>query len=182
VRSPALAALAAVAVAVSAGCAGSRAVLDEAPPGGAEVGVASFYADRLHGRPTASGEPYDMYAMTAAHRTLPLPSFARVSNPANGRSAIVRVNDRGPFVAGRVIDLSYAAALKLGVSGLTTVEVVRITPEEIRSGTWLPAVVPPAMPPPAACRCGDSAPPPSPDMTPRSLATASTATGRSPTS
>jgi rare lipoprotein A len=101
-----------------------------------ESGLASWYGGKFHGRRTASGETYDMYAMTAAHPTLPLPSFARVTNPANGRSVIVRVNDRGPFVKGRVIDLSYAAARKLGVAGLTMVKVERITPDEIRTGAW----------------------------------------------
>ena len=112
------------------------------PPDAAvsEQGLASWYGRKFHGRRTASGEVYDMYAMTAAHRTLPLPSYARVSNPANGRSVIVRVNDRGPFVKGRVIDLSYTAALKLGaLGGVTPVRVERITPEQIRSGAWRPA-------------------------------------------
>jgi rare lipoprotein A len=77
-----------------------------------------------------------MYAMTAAHPTLPLPSFARVTNPANGRTVIVRVNDRGPFVRGRIVDLSFTAARKLGVAGLATVQLERITPEAIRSGAW----------------------------------------------
>ena len=80
-----------------------------------ERGLASWYGRKFHGRPTSSGEPYDMYAMTAAHKTMPIPSYARVRNPANGREVIVRINDRGPFHAGRVIDLSYTAALKLGV-------------------------------------------------------------------
>lgn len=105
-----------------------------------ERGLASWYGRKFHGRRTANGEIYDMYAMTAAHRTLPLPSYARVSNPANGRSIIVRVNDRGPFVKGRVIDLSYTAAVKLGVlGGVRPVHVERITPAQIRSGTWRPA-------------------------------------------
>ena len=95
-------------------------------------GLASWYGRKFHGRRTANGEVYDMYAMTAAHRTLPLPSFARVHNPANGRSVVVRVNDRGPFIKGRIVDLSYAAAQRLGVRGLATVQLVRITPEEIR--------------------------------------------------
>jgi rare lipoprotein A len=101
-----------------------------------ESGLASWYGPKFHGRPTASGEIYDMYAMTAAHPTLPLPSFARVTNRANGRTVIVRVNDRGPFVRGRIIDLSYTAARKLGVAGLAPVQVERITPDEIRSGAW----------------------------------------------
>jgi rare lipoprotein A len=100
-----------------------------------ERGGASWYGRKFHGRPTASGEIYDMYAMTAAHKTMPLPSYARVRNPANGREIIVRVNDRGPFSPGRVIDLSYTAALKLGVlNGVAPVEVQRITFAEIRAG------------------------------------------------
>ena len=82
-----------------------------------EAGGASWYGRLFHGRPTSSGEPYDMYAMTAAHKTMPIPSFARVRNPANGREVIVRVNDRGPYVPGRVVDVSYSAANALGMVG-----------------------------------------------------------------
>ncbi len=100
-----------------------------------ETGLASWYGKKFHGRRTASGEAYNMYAMTAAHKTLPIPSYARVRNPANGKEVIVRVNDRGPFSPGRVIDLSYTAALKLGVlGGVTQVEITRITDDDIRSG------------------------------------------------
>ena len=99
-----------------------------------QEGLASWYGRKFHGRRTANGEVYDMHAMTAAHRTLPLPSFARVTNPANGRSVIVRINDRGPFVKGRIVDLSYAAAQRLGVHGLASVQLVRVMPEEIRQG------------------------------------------------
>ncbi|MDN3919353.1 septal ring lytic transglycosylase RlpA family protein [Roseateles violae] len=103
----------------------------------AERGLASWYGKKFHGRPTSSGEVYNMYAMTAAHATMPIPSYARVRNPANGREVIVRINDRGPFHSGRIIDLSYTAALKLDVlRGVSTVEVERITYEEIRSGAW----------------------------------------------
>ena len=101
-----------------------------------ESGLASWYGGKFHGRKTASGELYNMHAMSAAHKTLPLPSFVRVTNPANGRSVIVRVNDRGPFVKGRIIDLSYSAAAKLDALGLTAVTVERITPAQITSGTW----------------------------------------------
>ncbi|MBA4176513.1 MAG: septal ring lytic transglycosylase RlpA family lipoprotein [Leptothrix sp. (in: Bacteria)] len=102
-----------------------------------ESGLASWYGSKFHGNPTASGEPYDMYAMTAAHKTMPLPSYARVRNPANGREIVVRVNDRGPFADGRVIDLSYTAALKLGVlRGVAPVQVQRLTFDDIRSGRW----------------------------------------------
>jgi rare lipoprotein A len=88
-------------------------VLDD-HSGFVEEGMASYYGSKFHGRRTSSQEVYDMYAFTAAHKTLPLPSFARVTNLDNGKSLIVRINDRGPFHPGRVIDLSYAAAVKLG--------------------------------------------------------------------
>ncbi|QAZ39283.1 septal ring lytic transglycosylase RlpA family lipoprotein [Methylibium sp. Pch-M] len=102
-----------------------------------EKGLASWYGRKFHGRKTASGEIYNMHAMTAAHKTMPLPSYARVRNPANGREVVVRINDRGPFVAGRVIDLSYTAALKLDLlRGVGQVEVERITYEDIRTGAW----------------------------------------------
>ena len=102
-----------------------------------ETGLASWYGRKFHGKPTSSGEPYDMYAMTAAHKTLPIPSYARVTNPANQREVIVRVNDRGPFASGRIIDLSYTAALRLGLlGGVAPVVVERITPDEIRAGLW----------------------------------------------
>ncbi|WP_293500504.1 septal ring lytic transglycosylase RlpA family protein [Roseateles sp.] len=104
----------------------------------AEKGLASWYGKKFHGRPTASGEVYNMYAMTAAHATLPIPSYARVRNPSNGREVIVRINDRGPFHKGRIIDLSYTAALRLDVlHGVTSVEVRRITHAEIRAGNWV---------------------------------------------
>lgn len=106
-------------------------------PAFVERGPASWYGRRFHGRPTASGEIYNMYAMTAAHPTLPIPSYVRVRNPANGREVIVRVNDRGPFHGNRIIDLSYTAALKLDLlRGVRPVEVERITHEQIRAGTW----------------------------------------------
>ena len=79
-----------------------------------QIGVASWYGKKFHGQKTSNGETYDMFGMTAAHTTLPLPSYARITNPANGKSVVVRVNDRGPFHAGRIIDLSYTAAHKLG--------------------------------------------------------------------
>ena len=100
----------------------------------AETGGASWYGRKFHGLPTSSGEPYDMYAMTAAHKTMPIPSYARVRNPANGREVVVRINDRGPFAPGRVIDLSYTAALKLGLlAGVAPVQVQRLSFDEIRS-------------------------------------------------
>lgn len=85
-----------------------------------EEGIASWYGTKFHGRKTSSGEPYNMYAMTAAHKSLPLPTYVEVTHKGNGRKIIVKVNDRGPFHEGRIIDLSYAAARKLGVSGTGT--------------------------------------------------------------
>jgi rare lipoprotein A len=91
-------------------------------------GVASWYGKRYHGKKTSTGEIYDMYGMTAAHTTLPIPSYAKVTNPANGRSVIVRINDRGPFKRDRLIDLSYVAAYQLRLvnhgSGLVEVEAI----------------------------------------------------------
>ena len=97
-----------------------------------ERGVASWYGKKFHGRRTSSGEPYDMYAMTAAHKTLPLPSYARVRNLNNGKAVVVRVNDRGPFLNNRLIDLSYAAAARLGIIGTGTgvVEVETLSSDE----------------------------------------------------
>src|SRR5690606_16774968 len=101
-----------------------------------QKGVASWYGRKFHGQKTANGETSDMYAMTAAHPTLPLPSYARVTHEASGRSIIVRVNDRGPFLRSRVINLSYAAAAKLGIigRGSDVVVVEAITHADIRSG------------------------------------------------
>jgi rare lipoprotein A len=99
-----------------------------------ERGLASWYGRKFQGRPTASGEVYDMFAMTAAHPTLPIPSYARITNPANGRSVIVRVNDRGPFHAGRIVDLSYAAAYRLDLlRGVAPVLLERLTFKDIRA-------------------------------------------------
>lgn len=90
-----------------------------------ERGTASWYGSKFHGKPTSSGEPFDMHRVSAAHKTLPLPSWVEVTNLDNGRTLVVRVNDRGPFVGDRIIDLSYAAAIKLGVveAGTARVEV-----------------------------------------------------------
>lgn len=95
-----------------------------------ERGVASWYGDKFHGRLTSSREPYDMYAMTAAHKTLPLPTYVRVRNLRNDKTIVVRVNDRGPFVSNRIIDLSYAAAKKLDMigDGTSLVEVEALNP------------------------------------------------------
>jgi len=96
-----------------------------------EEGKASWYGRRFQGKKTASGEPYDMYAMTAAHPTLPIPSYARVTSTSSGKSVVVRINDRGPFHSSRIIDLSYTAAYKLGLlgSGSGQVRVQSIDPD-----------------------------------------------------
>lgn len=103
-----------------------------------QQGIASWYGKQFHGNKTSIGETYDMYQPTAAHTTMPLPSYARVTNLENGRSIIVRVNDRGPFLNNRIIDLSYQAAKTLGFvnKGTARVEVVRLTNAEIASGAW----------------------------------------------
>ncbi|RMH45546.1 MAG: septal ring lytic transglycosylase RlpA family protein [Gammaproteobacteria bacterium] len=95
-------------------------------------GKASWYGVKFHGRRTSSGEPYNMYALTAAHKTLPLPSYVRVTNLDNGKQLVVKVNDRGPFHPGRIIDLSYAAAVRLGFAeqGTANVEIELLTPEK----------------------------------------------------
>jgi len=120
-----------------------------------ERGVASWYGKKFHGQRTSSGEVYDMYGMTAAHKTLPIPSYARVTNPRNGRSVIVRVNDRGPFVRGRIMDLSYAAAYRLDIisRGSEEVEVESIAPGQraptVQAMAAEPVLVEPLKPEPA---------------------------------
>ncbi len=107
-------------------------------------GVASWYGRRYHGRRTSIGEVYDMYAMSAAHPTLPLPSYARVTNLANGQSVVVRVNDRGPFLSNRLIDLSYAAAYRLGYvgNGSAMVEVELLIPGQPLTASAPPQAAP----------------------------------------
>ena len=92
--------------------------------GGSVVGIASFYGKEFHGRKTASGEVYDMYKLTAAHRTLPFGTKVKVVNLLNGRSVTVRINDRGPFKKERVIDLSFEAARRIGISGTAKVKLI----------------------------------------------------------
>ena len=120
-------------------------------------GTGSWYGRKFHGQKTSSGEPYDMYAMTAAHPTLPIPSYVRVTNVANGKSVVVRVNDRGPFHSDRIIDLSYTAALKLDYinQGSAAVEVTRVREgERVLVAARTPAAAassnPAAIAPPAA--------------------------------
>ena len=138
-------------------------VLDSAR-GYDETGTASYYGSKFHGRLTSNREVYDMYAYTAAHKTLPLPSFARVTNLDSGESVIVRVNDRGPFHDDRLIDLSYAAAVRLGIAlnGTGRVEVKGLTPEDMLTDGKLIGTVakagrrPPAMAPATGKTAGPS--------------------------
>ena len=118
-----------------------------------ERGIASFYGNKFHGYKTSSLEEYDMYQFSAAHKTLPLPSYARVTNLENGKSVVVRINDRGPFHDNRLIDLSYAAAVKIGVypKGTGLVEVRAITP-----GEPLQDLPPPPSPPPPIASASSS--------------------------
>ncbi len=110
-----------------------------------EQGLASWYGKQFHGRPTASGEPYDMYAVSAAHKTLPLGTWVRVQNLENGRRMDLRINDRGPFVEGRIIDLSYGAARDLGVvePGTARVEVVALGRRSVEGRAGQPPVYTP---------------------------------------
>jgi len=130
----------------------------ESSHGFVERGVASWYGKKFHGRRTSSGETYDMYAMTAAHKTLPLPAYARVTNLSNGRSVVVRINDRGPFIDNRIVDLSYTAAEKLDMIGPGTafVELVVLSPDE-RMATA--ADQPAAAPPPPQAQAAETAAP-----------------------
>lgn len=107
-------------------------VMTDVPRNFRETGKASWYGKKFHGRRTASGEKYDMFAMTAAHKTLPLPSYARVTNVSNGRSVVVKINDRGPFHPGRIVDLSYAAAARIDLlhHGSTDVVLEVLTPAQ----------------------------------------------------
>ncbi|HSH85295.1 MAG TPA: septal ring lytic transglycosylase RlpA family protein [Guyparkeria sp.] len=132
---------------------GKRYHVQASNAGFRQRGIASWYGDKFHGRPTSSGEPYDMYQMTAAHKTLRLPAYVRVTNQINGKSVVVRVNDRGPFVGDRIIDLSYAAAHKIGMTGRGTVPVeievvgpdhgiVHAATNSAGQGNWQPAALP----------------------------------------
>jgi rare lipoprotein A len=109
-------------------------------------GIATWYGRRYHGKPTSSGEAYDMYGMTAAHTTLPIPSYARVTNVNNGKSVVVRINDRGPFIGDRLIDLSYVAAHRLDLvrAGSGLVEVETILPDNDAATIVRPQPTPPA--------------------------------------
>ena len=121
---------------------GKRYYPMDSADGFTQRGIASWYGIKFHGRKTSSGEVYNMHAMTAAHKTLPLPTYVHVRNLENGRSAVVKVNDRGPFVDGRIIDLSYAAAKKLGVKGPGTakVEISALGPGQSKPSTIVRAI------------------------------------------
>jgi rare lipoprotein A len=124
-------------------------------------GLASWYGRKFHGQKTSSGEIYDMFAMTAAHKTLPIPSYAKVTNLANGKSVVVRINDRGPFHSGRIIDLSYAAAKRIGIlgAGSARVEVERVFEAEGDKPAREPETA-------AKARSAAASPPPPPQPTP----------------
>ncbi|NBU26273.1 MAG: septal ring lytic transglycosylase RlpA family protein [Gammaproteobacteria bacterium] len=140
---------------------GRRYRVMKSAKGHVERGLASWYGPGFHAERTSSGEPYDMYAMTAAHKTLPIPAFVRVTNLENGRSVVVRVNDRGPFVGDRIIDLSYTAAWKLDMLRAGTAKV------EIR--VLEPGRTPP--PPPVLAQAAVPTPTPVPTPAPVPVAT-----------
>jgi rare lipoprotein A len=121
-------------------------------------GYASWYGKKFHGRKTANGERYDMFQMTAAHKNLPIPSYVRVTDLDNGKSVVVKINDRGPFHSDRIIDLSYAAAAKLGLIGHGTsmVEIAALDPESYES----PVAAPPPEPAPIETASVSAMPPP----------------------
>jgi rare lipoprotein A len=139
---------------------GKRYYVMASADGWVERGTASWYGPGFHAASTSLGEPYDMYGMTAAHKTLPIPAYAEVTNLRNGRKVVVRINDRGPFVGDRIIDLSYTAAAKLDMlnAGTAPVEVRVITASSSGPGSAQPPVMPPAPPPPATA-------PPEPQVT-----------------
>ena len=147
---------------------GKRYYVMASAEGWVERGTASWYGPGFHAASTSLGEPYDMYAMTAAHKTLPIPAYAEVTNLRNGRKVVVRINDRGPFVGDRIIDLSYTAAAKLDFlnQGTAPVEVRVLTPGR-GSGSAMPpvAVSAPAPGPVSAPPRTPASPPPSPPVT-----------------
>ncbi|HEU5136649.1 MAG TPA: septal ring lytic transglycosylase RlpA family protein [Steroidobacteraceae bacterium] len=130
---------------------GKRYYVLASSEGFVERGTASWYGPGFHAASTSLGEPYDMYAMTAAHKTLPIPAYAEVTNLKNGRKVVVRINDRGPFVGDRIIDLSYTAAAKLDMllAGTAPVEVRVISAPRTGAGSALPPMPPAAPPAPA---------------------------------
>lgn len=166
---------------------GKRYQVKPTSDGHVERGLASWYGPKFHGRRTSSGERFDMYAMTAAHKTLPLATYAEVVNLQNGRSTVVKINDRGPFKHGRVVDLSYAAAKQIGVvqPGVALVELRAIDPvrppESTDVGPMVAAAEPPTSPPPTAAIAEEAAAPAAstPAPSPVLLADAGSETGGS---
>jgi rare lipoprotein A len=142
---------------------GKRYYVMASAEGWVERGTASWYGPGFHARSTSLGDPYDMYAMTAAHKTLPIPCYAEVTNLRNGRKVVVRINDRGPFVGDRIVDLSYTAAAKLDMllDGTAPVELRVLTPAR-QAGTALPPATPAAPPPPVFPTAANMPPPPAP--------------------
>ena len=145
---------------------GKRYYVLSSSEGHVERGTASWYGPGFHSASTSMGEPYDMYAMTAAHKTLPLPAYAEVTNLRNGRKVVVRINDRGPFVGDRIIDLSYTAAAKLDMlmAGTAPVEIRVISPGG-GPGSAVPPSVPAAPPPPVMPTAAVMPPPATPAVT-----------------
>ncbi|HEX6397511.1 MAG TPA: septal ring lytic transglycosylase RlpA family protein [Steroidobacteraceae bacterium] len=145
---------------------GKRYYVMASSDGWVERGTASWYGPGFHAASTSLGEPYDMYGMTAAHKTLPIPCYAEVTNLRNGRKVVVRINDRGPFVGGRIIDLSYTAAARLDMltAGTAPVEIRVISPGG-GPGSAVPPTVPASPPPPVMPTAPVMPPPPSPVVT-----------------
>jgi len=145
---------------------GKRYYVMASSDGWVERGTASWYGPGFHAASTSLGEPYDMYGMTAAHKTLPIPCFAEVTNLRNGRKVVVRINDRGPFVGDRIIDLSYTAAAKLDMltAGTAPVEVRVISPGA-GPGSAVPPTVPASPPPPVMPTAAVMPPPSAPAVT-----------------
>jgi len=161
---------------------GKRYAVLENAHGFRERGLASWYGKKFHGKRTSSGEPFNMFAMTAAHKTLPIPAYARVTNITNGKSVIVKINDRGPFHSDRIIDLSYAAAVKLDMlgSGSTQVDLEVLDPGST-IGASPPLAIPDA---PSPTEFVAATPPPAaqqqpPEPAPTSALAAATSGGRS---
>ena len=146
---------------------GKRYYVMASSDGWVEKGTASWYGPGFHNASTSLGERYDMYAMTAAHKTLPIPCYAEVTNLRNGRKVVVRINDRGPFVGDRIIDLSYTAAAKLDMllAGTAPVEVRVLTAGRGASGSALPPTTPAAPPPPVFPTARTMPPPAAPPVT-----------------
>src|SRR5262245_6457680 len=146
---------------------GKRYYVMATSDGWIERGTASWYGPGFHSASTSLGETYDMYAMTAAHKTLPIPCYAEITNLRNGRKVVVRINDRGPFVGDRIVDLSYTAAAKLDMlmAGTAPVELRVLTPGGAGPGSALPPAIPASPPPPVFPPAPNMPPPAAPTVT-----------------